>query len=273
VIRPARAARAALLALAALAAAPVPEARAQAPNRANQAKAGVLFEKAQKHYQAGEYSAAIKLFTEAYELVRDPIYLFNLAQTYRKVLDCVKASEHYERYLADATDADAKQRERVQQWLREIAPCVEQRREEAERARRAEEEARARQAEALRREREEAARRPVEIDRGRNLRIAGIATASVGGVGLVLGTWFTVRGSQLKSELAEACANGCDWTELDGRDAAGRRANTIAAVGWIGGGLAVGGGAALYLLGRARIEHVQLAPVEGGATVSARLSF
>lgn len=285
---PARAATSALLALAALTMTQVPAARAEAPraqapreqpprapapSRASQIKAGALFEKAQRHYQAGEYTAAIKLFTEAYELVRDPIYLFNLAQSYRKVLDCVKTSEYYERYLAEATDADATQRARVQQWLREIAPCVEQRREEAERARRAEEEARARQAEALQRERAEAARQPQEIDRGRSLRIAGIAAVSVGAVGLGLGTWFSIRGSQLASELAEACAESCDWTELADEDAAGRRANTIAAIGWIGGGFAVGGGVALYLLGRARIEHVQLAPAQGGATVSARLAF
>jgi tetratricopeptide (TPR) repeat protein len=273
VIRPGRAASAALATLAVLALAPVPAARAGGGERATQAKAGALFEKAQKHYQAGEYSAAIKLFTEAYELVHDPIYLFNLAQSYRKVLDCVKASEHYERYLAEAKDADAKQRERVEQWLREIAPCVQQRREDAERTRRAEAEARAREAEALRLEREEAARRPRENDRGKSLRIGGIATAGVGVVGLGLGTYFSVRGSRLKSELADACKSGCNWPDYEDKDAAGRRANTIAVVSWIGGGLAVGGGAALYLLGRARIERVQVAPAAGGATVSARFTF
>ncbi|HWO17210.1 MAG TPA: hypothetical protein VNO30_00480 [Kofleriaceae bacterium] len=277
-IRPGRAANTILVALAALIALALifaPQARAGGNDRANQAKAGALFEKAQKHYQAGQYTAAIKLFTEAYELVHDPVYLFNLAQSYRKVLDCVKTAEYFERYLAEAKDADAKQRERVGQWLREIAPCVQERREEAERARRAEEEARAREAEALRLEREAAARAPqaTEIDRGKHLRIAGLVTAGVGAVGLGLGTYFSVRGSQLKRDLAAACEDGCDWAGLEDKDAAGRRANTIAVVSWIGGGLAAGGGAALYLLGRARIEHVQVAPAQGGATVSARFSF
>jgi hypothetical protein len=156
--------------------------------------------------------------------VHDPVFLFNLGQSYRKVLDCVKASEYYQLYLADATDIDAKQRERVEQWLREIAPCVEQRREEAERARKAEEAERARKEEELRRQRE-AASRPQLIDRGRNLRLAGIAAAGVGAIGLGFGIGFSIHGSHLKSELAKDCADGCDWDMLHDKNAAGERAN------------------------------------------------
>jgi tetratricopeptide (TPR) repeat protein len=269
-----RAALAVPIALIALAAAHAPEAHAGGtPDRTVQARAGALFERALKHYQAGQYSEAIKLFAEAYELVHDPVYLFNLGQSYRKVLDCVKASESYQRYLTDATDADAKQRERVEQWLREIAPCVEQRREETERARRAEEAERARRAEEERQRQLAAASRPREIDRGRGFRIAGLVAAGVGAAGLGLGGWFSVRGSHIKAELADECRDGCDWELLRDRNAAGERANTIAAIGWIGGGVAAAGGVALYLLGRSRIEHVQIAPVQGGAALAARLSF
>jgi hypothetical protein len=82
-----------------------------------------------------------------------------------------------------------------------------------------------------------------------------------------------VRGARLRDELAETCATDCDWTDLRDEDAAGRRANTLAAIGWIGGGVAAASGVALYLLGRSRIEQVEVAPVPGGAAVSARLSF
>jgi tetratricopeptide (TPR) repeat protein len=253
----------------ALVGAHAPEARADTPDRAAQTKAVALFERAQKQFQAGEYTAAIKLFAEAYELAHDPVYLFNLAQSYRKVLDCVKASEHFERYLAEASDVDAMQRQRVEQWLRELAPCVEQRREEAERARRAEEAERARGAQELQRE----PAKPPSIDPGRRLKIAGIVTASVGVVGMGLGGWYSVRGSRISSELAEECADGCDWELLRDKDSAGGRANTIAALGWIGGSLATAGGVALYLLGRSKLEQVQVTPVQGGATLSTRLSF
>jgi hypothetical protein len=160
----------------------------------------------------------------------------------------------------------------VEQWLRELAPCVDQRREEAELARRAEEAERARAEESWRK-REAAAREPREIDRGRPFRIAGIAAAGAGLVGLGLGLGYSIHGSNLKAELADACRAGCDWEVLRGKDAAGARANKIAAAGWIGGGVAAAGGVALYLYGRSRIEHVQVAPVQGGAAVSARLSF
>lgn len=269
----ARSALAAAAALAALAASAPPAAadKPAVPAHHGQTRADALFDQGQKHYQAGEYREAIRLFAEAYELVHDPVFLFNLGQSYRKVLDCVNAYDHYQRYLADATDADAQQRERVAQWLHELAPCVEERRAEVERVRRADAAERAQREEALRRQREETSRRGA--DRGRGLRIAGVAAAGAGAIGLGLGVWFSIRGAQLRSELDDACAAGCDWSMLEGKDAAGHRANVIAAFGWIGGALAVGGGAGLYLLGRSQIERVQIAPVAGGATVSARLSF
>ena len=57
---------------------------------------------------------AIKLFEEAYQLVHDPVFLFNIAQSYRKLYDCMPSAQYYERYLAEATDADESQRGKVQ---------------------------------------------------------------------------------------------------------------------------------------------------------------
>src|SRR5438093_177956 len=102
-----------------------------------QTKADVLFEHAQASYQAGQYQDAIELFKQAYELVHDPVYLFNLAQSYRKVFDCEAASDYYRRYLGEAPAAENKPK--VQQWLTELQPCVEQRQKEHEAARRGEE--------------------------------------------------------------------------------------------------------------------------------------
>jgi tetratricopeptide (TPR) repeat protein len=237
-----------------------------------QAKADLMFEQAQAHYEAGRYQAAIPLFKEAYDLVHDPVYLFNIAQSYRKVLDCENAYDNYNRYLAEAKEADAKQREKVQGWLRELAPCVDERRAEHERARRGEAADRARRIEALRRE-QAAARAPV--DRGRPYRRAGLIAGAVGIAGLGIGTTFSILGARQTSALADECATGCDWTdpELRAKDRAGRRDNVIAGVGWIGGGVALAGGVTLYLLGRAKVEHVTVTPAPGGATVGAHLRF
>ena len=196
-----------------------------------QSKADVLFEKAQGFYTAGKYQASIPLFQEAYDLVHDPVYLFNIAQSYRKVLDCEQASEFYTRYLAAATDADAKQREKVNGWLRELQPCVEERQKEHDAVKHAQEQdqERARQAQELERQRVSRAPASVEVDRGRSLRIAGIAVGAVGAVGLGVGVLYSIRGRSLRNELADSCGMGCDWTDPDlrAKDSDGQRAPSI----------------------------------------------
>jgi tetratricopeptide (TPR) repeat protein len=230
--------------------------------RAAQTRADVLFEQGQTHYQAGEYQAAIPLFQEAYELVHDPVYLFNIAQSYRKVADCLNAFDYYNRYLAQ--DPTSKQRDKVTAWLRELQPCVEQRHKEQQDARDAEQLRR----DAERRRIEAATPRFADVDRGGPYRIAGIATASVGLAGLAAGIVYSIRGANLHDELQTTCAKGCNWNDpaIRAKDSAGSRANVYAAVGWIGGGVAALGGVGLYLLGRNRFERVQVTPT--GVAVS-----
>lgn len=240
---------------------------------ATQARADVLFEKGQGLYQAGQFQAAIPLFQEAFDLVHDPVYLFNIGQSYRKILDCEKASDFYAKYLAAATDADAKQRDKVAGWVRELQPCVDQRQKDREAVERAEEQERARQAAELQRRTAPPSTR--EVDRGRTLRISGLVLGGGGVVGLGVGTAFALRGRGLRNELRDACAVTCDWTDpaVRDKDSAGQRANTISAIGWIGGGAFVLAGAALYLWGKTKTETITVSPSATGATVSARLTF
>jgi tetratricopeptide (TPR) repeat protein len=232
--------------------------------RSAQAKADVLFEQAQAHYQAGEFQAAIPLFKEAYELVHDPVYLFNVAQSYRKVADCLNAFDYYNRYLAQ--DPKSKQHDKVSAWLRELQPCVEQRQKEQQDARDAEQLRR----EAERRRIDAATPRFADVDRGGPYRIAGIATASVGVVGIAAGIVFSIRGASLHNELQTTCTTGCNWNDpaIRDKDESGKRANVYAAIGWIGGGVAVLGGVGLYMLGRHRTERVQITPTSNGAMIS-----
>lgn len=239
-----------------------------------QKTADVLFEKGQRLYQQGQYQAAIPLFQEAFDLVHDPVYLFNIGQSYRKVLDCENASEFYARYLAAATDADAKQRDKVQGWVRELAPCVDQRKKDRDAVKRAEELERARAAEARDRQRPVAPSSHV-VDRGRPLRMAGLVVGGVGVVGLGAATVFSLRGRSLRQDLRSACEVSCDWSDPDiqDKDQAGRRANTLAAVSWIGGGVAVLAGVGLYLWGKTKTETITVSPSATGVTVSAQLGF
>jgi tetratricopeptide (TPR) repeat protein len=243
-----------------------------APEPTTQAKADVLFEKGRADYDAGQYQAAIELFKQAYQLVHDPVYLFNIAQSYRKVLDCEQAFDYYSRYLSESPDASNKAM--VQRWLTEIEPCVEQRRQEREAARRGEEAEKARQAE-LQRRQHPAVAHETEVDGGGSLRLAGIITGGVGVAGLAVAVGFSVHGANLKEEIAQHCGGmaSCNWDMWKSKDAAGKEANTIAAVAYIGGGVAVLAGAALYMFGHTRVEHVVVMPIDHGASVGAWLRF
>ncbi|MCW5808766.1 MAG: hypothetical protein KIT31_40825, partial [Deltaproteobacteria bacterium] len=70
-------------------------------------------------------------------------------------------------------------------------------------------------------------------------------------------------------ELADACANGCEWTpELEDRERAGQRSNVLAIAGGIAGASAVVGGLLLYAHGRAeRSRALTIAPTGKGAVV------
>jgi tetratricopeptide (TPR) repeat protein len=238
------------------------------------AQADQLFEAGRADYAASRFQSAIALFEQAYELVNDPAYLFNIAQAYRNAADCANAFEYYRRYLTElpaAHNADS-----VRAWLRELQPCAEQRREEAERARRAEAELARVQA---------VPSSPVPVgdqvagtttvvhDRGATLRTAGLAVGTAGAAGLMVGVVYGVKGQAHEDAIALACARGCQWDDVAERDAAGRRANTISTLGYVAGGLGVAAGVALYVAGRMRIEQVVVAPAAGGVTVGAHLRF
>jgi tetratricopeptide (TPR) repeat protein len=228
-----------------------------------QTDANDLFAKGQTKYLAGEYRDAIKLFDDAYQLVHDPVYLFNIAQSYRKLFDCIPASTYFTRFLSEATDVDKKQRATVEQWIRELAPCVAERKAAA--------------APKPRVDSNPPPPPPRPHDPGRNYRIAGIAAVGVGAIGLVIGTVYGKRGADLEAELAD-CKLRCDWTdEREATDRAGHRANVIAAIGWIAGGAALVTGATLYIVGyskRRGFESLAVsAPTTSSVAVAARFSF
>ncbi|HTR51061.1 MAG TPA: tetratricopeptide repeat protein [Kofleriaceae bacterium] len=247
--------------------------RAHADEPSPQIKAAVLFEQAQADYEAGKYQAAIELFQRAYELVHDPVYLFNLAQSYRKVLDCEQATVFYKRYLDESPDAANKAK--VQQWLVELEPCVERAQKEHEAARKLDELERQKREDDERRRREAAKPHDTVVDAGGTLRIAGYSAAGVGAVGFAVGIVYSIAGGHAKSDLAAKCKTSCNWDDPSVRalDSDGKHDNTMATIGWIGGGVALAAGVALYYLGYDRVEHVTIAPAPGGATVGARLSF
>jgi tetratricopeptide (TPR) repeat protein len=257
----------ALVIAAALACAQV--ATAQADDK--KARADALFERAGADFTAGRYQEAIKGFREAYDLVRDPVYLFNLAQAYRKVLDCVAAAEHYRRFLDEAKDAAPETRTSVERWIAELSPCEEQRKKEMEAARRYEEAEKQRRADEAARA---AAQKQAALgDRGRGTRRLGMMVGAGGGVLLGAGGLFALRAQRISKELRKECPQGnCEWTtEREDREDAAERSDVFAIVGFATGTAAAITGAILYLRGRSMgNERVTVTPTTNGAAVSIR---
>jgi tetratricopeptide (TPR) repeat protein len=63
------------------------------------------FEKGSQYYNQGLWAESIAEFREAYELVEDPAFLFNMAQAYRKKGDRQRAIDFYKDYLVRAPNA------------------------------------------------------------------------------------------------------------------------------------------------------------------------
>jgi tetratricopeptide (TPR) repeat protein len=253
-------------------------ARADKVDSATQAKADALFEKGQAMYLSDQFQGAIELFKQAYELVRDPVYLFNIAQSYRKVADCEGSFDYYTQYLQAAPDAENKAK--VQQWLRELEPCVEDRKREHDAAQRAEQLERERKEEEARRQLQPALPPPLpprdtEVDSGGGWRAAGYIGMAIGAVGLGAAAFYSVEGAGARDDLKQLCAGGCVWTDpkVHALDSDGQTANTRAKIGYIGGGIAAVAGVALYMIGRTRVEHVIVSPTAGGAAVTAQVRF
>ena len=238
-----------------------------------QAKADVMFDQAQGFYQSGQFQAAIPLFQQAYALVHDPVYLFNIAQSYRKIADCVPAHDYYVKYLE--ADPKAPNKDKVEQWIFELRPCVDKAREREADATRAAEDA-----ERQRQEAEAARQKPVpadpietEVDRGAPFRITGIVLAGAGLLAIAIGATYGVKGNSIQADIDSMCSapNTCLWDsdKIQSLHDDGESANTRAKVGYIGGGIALVAGVALYMVGRNRVETVMVTPTSGGATVGA----
>ncbi len=246
---------------------------------------------------AGDYATALDQYAKAYALLPHPVLLFNQAQAHRLAGHRDDAIAFYRQFLAttprgsEAADARkllatleaeneaieaaarAKRQQardaeaaRVAEAARaiEVARLAEETRQAAA-ARAAEEarnaEAEARQAEAAR----IAALPPAPRDRGRPLRLGGLAAVGVGVVAVGVGIAFGVKASSLSDDLSKRHAPFDPATVTEGETA---ERNMIIATA--AGGVLIAGGATLYFLGRARTREsttVTVAPRTDGAMV------
>jgi tetratricopeptide (TPR) repeat protein len=73
-------------------------AAAAPPTADEKAKAREHYQKGLVHYDIKEFSEALAEFKNAYRVVQDPAFLFNIAQCYRKLGQDVEALDYYRNY-------------------------------------------------------------------------------------------------------------------------------------------------------------------------------
>jgi tetratricopeptide (TPR) repeat protein len=287
--------------------APTP-ARAQEPAPAEAVPdVRAIVERAQRHFDLGEYEEAIAGFREAYRLDPRPGLLFNLGQAYRLHGDCVTAALMYRNFLRLAPGS--KHRALAEQHLAAIATCEQE--QLAANARPHELEGHGGgdgggvgngngdgdgggggdgggdgggggvgngngdgdgNGDGVGVSASLVSPAPAPSSRARTLRLAGIATAATGGVALLVGGYFSLDAARAADDVSQAYRDGAAWAEIERIDARGRRAETLGAALLVTGGVAVAAGAALYALGW-RSERAAVVPAPGGGEVVVTWAF
>ena len=213
---------------------------------------------ARAHYAAHEYDAAIADYQTAYQAMPDPLFLFDIAQSYRRLHDCDHALAFYREYLQQRPDAD--NHELVEHFVEQMLEC------------------------ATPDPASPVVPAPTALPPARpsppplsprTLRLAGITSAALGIVLIGTAVYFSNQASVEASQLETACTRGCSGASVSGIDRAGLDADhdAIATYALGGAALAAGIGAILWTVLRAPGDPPVVAPAPGGATVSARLAF
>ena len=185
---------------------------------------------------AGRYDEAIAHYNEAYRLVPHPEILFDLGQAYRLAGDEDSALVYYRRYLA--ADPEGRVVEEARRWIAELEAAIDAREQAAAAA--------------------AAARR----DRGRPLRIAGLASGGVGVVLVAVSVKLGVDARRISDELSQ---HEGAWTDaVLARQDEGERAERSMFVCAGAGAAALVAGGVLYLLGS---RDAVVAPQVDGETV------
>ena len=93
------------------------------PSPEEKTKAREHYQKGLTHYDIKEYSDALAEFKNAYRVVQDPAFLFNIAQCYRKLGQDVEALDYYRNYLRRFPTAPnrGEVERRIQEIERELA--------------------------------------------------------------------------------------------------------------------------------------------------------
>lgn len=226
----------------------------------------------QSLYLKEDYEGAARQFKAAYDLDPDPVYLFNIAQSYRLGKQCKDAGAYYRQYLAKAKsppNADA-----VMTYIVEVDECAKAQNVAVEPPKPDPPQQIDEPATPV-----EPVETPIVDEQPRsNKRVAGYIVGGGGAVIVGLGFYFMSRVASLEEDANNVCPGACtSWTPENTRDRARiddkAHLNEKLMIGsWIAGGAALAAGVYLVVTGGEKRESsVAITPTRNGAMVS--LSF
>jgi tetratricopeptide (TPR) repeat protein len=243
-------------------------------------KARELVTKGRKAHKAGDYTAAVSAFKEAYVLAPSPGLLFNIAQAYRLAGNCDEAAWMYRRFLD--TDPKGTHRRLAENHLSAVEKCgtgglritVTPPRLEAKVPLPASASASA-GASAGALERVPRLDDVAPGERNTRLKQMGTYTMAGGGAALIGAAIFAYDAHRAASSVEETYKRGGRWSDVANTDARGQRSASYAKMLGVGGGVAAISGAVMYGLGRhyEQARHVEITPTAGGARVSLSWGF
>ena len=107
---------------------------------------------------------------------------------------------------------------------------------------------------------------------GSTQRTVGVVLMGVGAAGLVVGTIFGVDALQKNNDAKDVCGDdtSCPTQEGENLSDDAQQAALVSTIGFVAGGLALAGGAVVYLTAPDGTEagQLKLSPIAGGAQFS-----
>src|SRR5688572_10461054 len=92
----------------------------------SKARAKALYESGTAHYNLGEFKEALDDFKGAYRIIQEPVFLFNIAQCFRRLDDPAQAAEFYRAYRREVPNAP--NREDIDRLIAEMDRAVSEKR-------------------------------------------------------------------------------------------------------------------------------------------------
>ncbi len=239
------------------------------PKRNDKLEAKTAYETGIKEFSDGKYDDAARYFSRAYELMREPTILYNVAQSYRLAQRFEKAAKVYREFLAHLP-AGSESRPEIDGRIVEMDERTADERRRAERAR----------LDLLREHEADPApsvKLPAPVKhRPATLELVGYTLVGVTAASLAAGIATSVLAGRASSDVQRAAsAHETFGTSLDDTQARGKTYDKVAIAMYAVAGVAAAGAGVALWLGHApkhRADGVAFLPAvipQGGALVLA----